>query len=242
MNSSRRRCASKAWTRYGRLATSTATVAPTRCSPPATPSVAWTVSGPASGRSACSYVDAGTTYACNGTATAFASVNATGTLANSKNVTAVALATTGVYCLKLASTPSVGVASLRGDAAKPGSAEVLIPAKAVCGASGDTTAEVLTYDASGTAAGLPFDVLFDSTPTRAAGISSMRPPQLLRARQQQSDQATVAYRPFPQSSVTCLGRYRLLFVWRTGDDRRFGGPNRRRLTSVHDRGYLADGS
>lgn len=104
----------------------------------------------------------GTTYACNGSATAFASVNATGSLASSKNVTALALGTTpGAYCLKLGSTPAVGVASVRGDAANPGFAEVLIPAaSAACGASGDTTAEVLTYDSSGTPAGLPFDVLF----------------------------------------------------------------------------------
>jgi Collagen triple helix repeat (20 copies) len=105
----------------------------------------------------------GATYACNGSATAFASVNATGTLAVSRNVTAVALgATPGIYCLKLASTPSVGVASVRGDAATPGSAEVLIPAaSAACGASGDTSAEILTNDASGTRVALPFEVLFD---------------------------------------------------------------------------------
>jgi hypothetical protein len=105
----------------------------------------------------------GATYACNGSATAFASVDATGTLATGRNVTAVAPGTTpGVYCLKLASTPSVGVASVRGDAATPGSAEVLIPAaSAACGTSGDTTAEVLTDNAAGTGAALPFNVLFD---------------------------------------------------------------------------------
>jgi hypothetical protein len=105
----------------------------------------------------------GTTYACNGSPSVFANVNATGTLAASKNVTAAALGTTpGVYCLKLTSTPTVGVASVRGDAATRGFAEVLIPAAStVCGATGDTTAEVLTYDTSGAPAGLPFDVLFD---------------------------------------------------------------------------------
>jgi hypothetical protein len=66
------------------------------------------------------------------------------------------------YCLKLASTPSVGVASVRGDAvARGGSAQVLIPAKSAdCGATGDTSAEVLTSDAGGAAAPLPFNVLF----------------------------------------------------------------------------------
>ncbi len=104
----------------------------------------------------------GTTYACNGSASGFASVNATGTLAASRNVTAVALGTApGVYCLKLTSAPSVGVASVRGDAATRGSAEVLIPAAStVCGATGDTTAEILTYDTAGAPSGLPFDVLF----------------------------------------------------------------------------------
>ena len=105
----------------------------------------------------------GTTFACNGTATAFASVNATGSLAAGKNVSAVAAGTgTGTYCLKLPVTPSVGVASLRGDAATRGSAEVLIPASSsTCAGTGDTTAEVLTFDTTGTAAKLPFDVMFN---------------------------------------------------------------------------------
>jgi hypothetical protein len=104
----------------------------------------------------------GTTFACNGIATGFASVDATGTLAASRNVTAVRPGTgTGVYCLKLTSAPSVGVASVRGDASVRGSAQVLIPAAgAACSATGDTSAEVLTFGASGTAVGLPFDVLF----------------------------------------------------------------------------------
>ncbi|MGP0048368.1 MAG: hypothetical protein ACLPZR_05895, partial [Solirubrobacteraceae bacterium] len=64
--------------------------------------------------------------------------------------------------LKLGSAPSVGVASIRGDAATRGFAEVLIPAaSAACSASGDTSAEVLTYDTTDSPAGLPFDVLFD---------------------------------------------------------------------------------
>lgn len=104
----------------------------------------------------------GTTYACNGSAAALASVNNTGTLATGRNVTAAAAGSTpGVYCLKLASAPSVGVASVRGDAAAHGSAEVLIPAaSAACGATGDTTAEVLTYSTSGAPTSLPFDVMF----------------------------------------------------------------------------------
>ena len=104
----------------------------------------------------------GTTVACNGTATAFASVNATASLAAGKNVSAVAAGTVaGTYCLKLPVAPSVGVASLRGDAATAGSAKVLIPANATtCGRTGDTTAEVLTFNPAGTAAGLPFDVMF----------------------------------------------------------------------------------
>ena len=71
----------------------------------------------------------------------------------SRGVTGVEPGTgTGVYCLKLASTPSVGVASVRGDAATSGSAQVLIPAaSAACAATGDTSAEVLTANTSGTA-------------------------------------------------------------------------------------------
>jgi hypothetical protein len=104
----------------------------------------------------------GTTSACNGIATGFASVDAAGTLAASRNVTAAQLgAGAGVYCLKLSSTPSVGVASLRGDATTRGFAQVLIPAaSAACAATGDTSAEVLTFDSAGTGAGLPFEVLF----------------------------------------------------------------------------------
>lgn len=105
----------------------------------------------------------GTTFACNGTATEFASVNATGSLAAGRNVSAVAAGTgTGTYCLKLLVAPSVGVASLRGDAATRGSAEVLIPAdSSTCAGAGDTTAEVLTFNTAGTAAKLPFDVMFN---------------------------------------------------------------------------------
>jgi hypothetical protein len=104
----------------------------------------------------------GTTFACNGVATSFASVDATGTLATSRSVVGVRPGVgTGVYCLKLASTPSVGVASLRGDAATSGSAQVLIPAAAAaCAATGDISAEVLTFNDAGTADGLPFNVLF----------------------------------------------------------------------------------
>jgi hypothetical protein len=103
----------------------------------------------------------GTTYACNGAAGVFASVDATGTLAGDKNVTAATTgSSTGVYCLKLPATPSMGVASVRGDAATRGFAEVLIPAGALCTATGDTSAEVLTFDATGAASGLPFDVMF----------------------------------------------------------------------------------
>jgi hypothetical protein len=105
----------------------------------------------------------GTTYACNGSAAAFASVDATGTVAAHKNLTTVKLGSTpGVYCLTLAVAPSVGVASVRGDAATRGFAEVLIPAAgAACGATGASTAEVLTYDAAGQPSGLPFDVLLN---------------------------------------------------------------------------------
>jgi hypothetical protein len=104
----------------------------------------------------------GTTSACNGAAVGFASVDATGTLATARNVTAAAPGSgPGTYCLKLSATPTVGVASVRGDAATHGSSEVLIPAAAAtCGATGDTTAEVLTFDTTGTPAALPFDVLF----------------------------------------------------------------------------------
>lgn len=104
----------------------------------------------------------GTTFTCNGVATSFASVDATATLAASRGVTAVQPGSgTGVYCVKLGTTPSVGVASVRGDSAVSGSARVLIPAgAAACGATGDTSAEVLTADSMGTAASLPFTVLF----------------------------------------------------------------------------------
>jgi hypothetical protein len=54
----------------------------------------------------------------------------------------------------------VGVASVRGDAAGSGAAQVLIPAaSAACAATGDTSAEILTFNNSGAAA-MPFDVLF----------------------------------------------------------------------------------
>lgn len=106
----------------------------------------------------------GTTFACSGVATSFASVDASASLADSRGVTGVRAETgvAGVYCLKLASTPSVGVASVRGDAVpRGGSAQVLIPAaSADCAATGDTSAEVLTSDAAGTATALPFTVLF----------------------------------------------------------------------------------
>ena len=104
----------------------------------------------------------GTTFACSGIATSFASVDAAGTLAASRSVTAAQLGEgAGVYCLKLSSAPSVGVASLRGDAATRGFAQVLIPAaSAACAATGDTSAEVLTFDSAGAGAGLPFEVLF----------------------------------------------------------------------------------
>jgi hypothetical protein len=104
----------------------------------------------------------GTTFACNGVATSFANVDATGTLASSRGVTAVEPGTgTGVYCVKLAATPSVGVASVRGDAGSSGSAEVLIPAaSSACSATGDTSAEVLTFNGAGAATGVPFNVLF----------------------------------------------------------------------------------
>jgi hypothetical protein len=103
----------------------------------------------------------GTTSACNGVATSFASVDATAALATSRGVTAVQPgAGPGVYCLKLSAAPSVGVASVRGDAATGGSAQVLIPAaSAACAATGDTSAEVLTVNGSGAAASLPFNVL-----------------------------------------------------------------------------------
>ncbi len=104
----------------------------------------------------------GTTFACNGVATSFASVDTPGTLATSRGVTGVEPGTgTGVYCLKLPSTPSVGVASVRGDAATSGFAQVRIPAaSAACAATGDTNAEVLTFTGSGAAPALPFSVLF----------------------------------------------------------------------------------
>jgi hypothetical protein len=103
----------------------------------------------------------GTTFACNGVATSYANVDAGGTLATSRGVTGVEPGTgTGVYCVKLASTPSVGVASVRADAGAAGSAQVRIPASSACTATGDTSAEVLTFNGSGTAAPLPFNVLF----------------------------------------------------------------------------------
>lgn len=104
----------------------------------------------------------GTTSACNGVATSFASVDTAGTLATSRGVAGVEPGVgAGVYCVKLASTPSVGVASVRGDAGSSGTAQVLIPAAtAACGATGDTSAEVLTFGTSGAGSGLPFDVLF----------------------------------------------------------------------------------
>jgi hypothetical protein len=104
----------------------------------------------------------GTTFACNGVATSFASVDATATLATSRGVTGVRPGVgTGVYCLKLGTTPSVGVASVRGDAASGGSAQVLIPASsAACAATGDTSAEILTVNSAGAATALPFTVLF----------------------------------------------------------------------------------
>jgi hypothetical protein len=104
----------------------------------------------------------GTTFACNGVATGFASVDATATLASGRNVTGVRPGVgTGVYCLKLTSAPSMGVASIRGDAASSGTAEVLVPAASTaCAATGDTSAEVLTFDSAGTSTGLPFTALF----------------------------------------------------------------------------------
>jgi hypothetical protein len=104
----------------------------------------------------------GTTFACNGVATSFASVDATATLAASRGVTGVRPGVgTGVYCLKLSTTPSIGVASVRGDSAASGSAQVLIPAaSAACTATGDTSAEVLTSNSAGAATALPFTVLF----------------------------------------------------------------------------------
>lgn len=104
----------------------------------------------------------GTTSACNGVATSFASVDTAGTLATSRGVTGVEPGVgAGVYCVRLASAPSVGVASVRGNAGSSGTAQVLIPAAtATCGATGDTSAEVLTFATSGAAAPLPFDVLF----------------------------------------------------------------------------------
>jgi hypothetical protein len=55
----------------------------------------------------------------------------------------------------------VGVASVRGDAASHGFGQVLIPAaSSACAATGDTSAEVLTFDTAGTATSLPFNVLF----------------------------------------------------------------------------------
>lgn len=102
----------------------------------------------------------GTTVACNGTAGAYASVNASGTIARSKNVTDDSAAATGVYCLKLQAAPAIGVASVRGDVSTAGSARVLIPAGSACTASGNTSAEVLTFGQTGTPANLPFDVIF----------------------------------------------------------------------------------
>jgi Collagen triple helix repeat (20 copies) len=104
----------------------------------------------------------GTTYACNAAvATAFASVTATATASAARNVSAVAAGTgTGVYCLKLGISASVGAASIRGDAATPGTTEVLIPAGTPCSATGDTSAEVRTFGTDGSATPLPFDVLF----------------------------------------------------------------------------------
>ena len=102
----------------------------------------------------------GTTFACNGVATSFANVDAGGTLAASRGITAVQRPSPGVYCLRVSSAPTVGVASVRGDAGTAGSAQVLVPAGAACASTGDTSAEVLTFDASNAAAALPFEVLF----------------------------------------------------------------------------------
>jgi len=104
----------------------------------------------------------GTTFACSAVATSFASVDALGTLSASRGVTAVQPGTgTGVYCFKVSVTPAVGVASVRGDAATSGTARVLIPASSsACGATGDTSAEVLTANDAGTTTALPFSVLF----------------------------------------------------------------------------------
>jgi hypothetical protein len=103
----------------------------------------------------------GTSYACNGTAVAFASVDSSDVFSAVQNVTSDSTPSAGVYCFKLPSTPSVGVASVRGDAGVSGSAEVLIPAGSACSATGDTTAEVLTYNLAGALTALPFNVLFD---------------------------------------------------------------------------------
>jgi hypothetical protein len=104
----------------------------------------------------------GTTFACNGIATALASVDSSGALAASRNVSAVQPGIgTGVYCLKVTSALAVGVASVRANAGAAGSAQVLIPAPAAaCSSTGDTSAEVLTFDAAGAATALPFEVLF----------------------------------------------------------------------------------
>jgi hypothetical protein len=104
----------------------------------------------------------GTTYACNGTSVAYASVGSAGGLASYKNVVnETAIATGGIYCFKLVVAPKVGVASVRGDATGPGSAQVEIPAGAECTATGDTSAEVKTYSGGGmTPAAQPFDVIF----------------------------------------------------------------------------------
>ncbi len=104
----------------------------------------------------------GTTSACNGIAAGFASVDATGAVVASRNVTAVRPGVgAGVYCLKLTAPASVGTASVRGDATTSGSAEVLIPAAgAACAATGDTSAEVSTFNPAGAGTALPFQVLF----------------------------------------------------------------------------------
>lgn len=101
----------------------------------------------------------GTTFACSGVATSFASVDSAGTLAASRGVTAVQAPGPGVYCLKLSGAPSVGVASVRGDAGSTGFAQVRVPVDSAACAAG-TSAEVLTFNSSGSPAALPFDALF----------------------------------------------------------------------------------
>jgi hypothetical protein len=103
----------------------------------------------------------GTTAACNGTALAYASVNLSGTLASNRNVIDDSAVAPGAYCFRLGTTPAVGVASVRGDAPSVGFAQVLIPAGSACTASGNTTAEVLTFGPTGAATDLPFDVMFN---------------------------------------------------------------------------------